>query len=158
MKAGRPRNDDTANPVRGLAAYLDAHWDERVGVTNEEVSRILGYKSSNMPSMWRTGRAKVTLTKLPDLARLLGVTTGELFPLWLEQELYDKVDGEVALKEISPYVISDAEANLIDTVRSAMMTRKGKGKQPPSFNLDTDTIKAISFIVANPDRAKDFVG
>jgi transcriptional regulator with XRE-family HTH domain len=72
---------------------MNQNWDEKVGRTNEDVAQELGYRAANMISMWRTGRTRVPLEKLPDIARLMKVDIALLLPMWLDQQWGDRDDG-----------------------------------------------------------------
>jgi transcriptional regulator with XRE-family HTH domain len=91
--AGRPQESACTGPTYQLAEFLNRNWDEKVGRTNEDVAQELGYRAANMISMWRTGRTRIPLEKLPDIARLMKVDIALLLPMWLEQQWGDRDDG-----------------------------------------------------------------
>ena len=91
--AGRPQESARTGPTYQLAQFMNHNWDEKVGRTNEDVAQELGYRAANMISMWRTGRTRVPLEKLPDIARLMKVDVALLLPMWLEQQWGDRDDG-----------------------------------------------------------------
>jgi hypothetical protein len=91
--AGRPQESSRTGPTYRLAEFMNQNWDEKVGRTNEDVAQELGYRAANMISMWRTGRTRVPLEKLPDIARLMKVDIALLLPMWLDQQWGDRDDG-----------------------------------------------------------------
>jgi hypothetical protein len=91
--AGRPQESARTGPTYQLAEFLNHNWDEKVGRTNEDVAQELGYRAANLISMWRTGKTRIPLEKMPDIARLMKVDIALLLPLWLEQQWGDRDDG-----------------------------------------------------------------
>jgi hypothetical protein len=89
----RPQKSARTGPTYQLAEFLDHHWDEKVGRTNNDVVLELGLRAANMVSMWRTGKARVSLERLADIARLMKVDIALLLPMWLEQSWGDRPDG-----------------------------------------------------------------
>jgi transcriptional regulator with XRE-family HTH domain len=67
-----------------MAEFLNSNWD-KIGETNADLADEWGYKSPGIISMWRTGKSRVPIEKLGDLARKLGVDLTILLPLWVEQ-------------------------------------------------------------------------
>lgn len=82
--AGRPRTHSPIAIPTPLSRYLDANWDS-TGLTNAAGAARLGFKASNLISMWRMGNSAVPLAHLPALANILSVDPIHLFWLWLKQ-------------------------------------------------------------------------
>lgn len=52
---------------------------QAAGMTQAELARGLGYKSSSAVTMWETGDRRPASTDLPRIAELLGCTIDQLF-------------------------------------------------------------------------------
>lgn len=52
------------------------------GVANTKIADALGYQHSNVISMFKSGKTRVPLAKVPVLARLLGLDAGALLREW----------------------------------------------------------------------------
>jgi transcriptional regulator with XRE-family HTH domain len=117
--AGRPQESARTGPTYQLAEFLNHNWDEKVGRTNEDVAQELGYRAANMISMWRTGRTRVPLEKLPDIARLMKVDIALLLPLWLDQQWGDRDNGG-DMRAIFERFATAREGELLAAVRTAM--------------------------------------
>jgi transcriptional regulator with XRE-family HTH domain len=117
--AGRPQESARTGATYKLAEFLNQNWDDRVGRTNNDVAIELGYESANIISMWRTGRTRVPLKKLPDIARLLKVDLVELLPLWFEQDWGDRPDASELQTIIGSHIATESEAKLLRAIRKA---------------------------------------
>jgi transcriptional regulator with XRE-family HTH domain len=133
-------------PTYRLAEFLNQHWEAKVGMTNEEVAGELGYRAGNIVSMWRTGKTRVPLERLPDIARLMKLDLGVLLPLWFEQYYGDRADGEAMERVLIGRVVTERESALIRVLREASPTRD------PSFHGDIE--KAIVAVAFNEDIRK----
>lgn len=85
MPVGRPQESAKTGATYELAEWLNANLSRRTNMTNEELADDMGYARSNIISMWRTGKSRIPLERLPDLSRLLNVSMAELLPMWMEQ-------------------------------------------------------------------------
>lgn len=85
MPVGRPQEKPKTGATYELAEWLNNNLSRRTNMTNEELADDMGYARSNIISMWRTGKSRIPLERLPDLSRLLNVSLAELLPMWMEQ-------------------------------------------------------------------------
>lgn len=119
-KAGRPRKPSRSAIATPLSAYLDANW-HKTGLTNDEAAAYFGFDAPGMISMWRTGRAAVSLARLPKLAILLNVDLVAMFVLWLKQLRLREPNIPADLIElIERRLVTKNEAELIRVVRNAV--------------------------------------
>ena len=128
--AGRPQQSVRTGPTYKLANFMNDNWDNLVGRTNEDVAMELGYKAANMISMWRTGKTRIPLEKLPDVARIMKLDIGTLLPLWFEQYWGERKDADRLIKEFESRIIYSSEIPLVETIRKA-----SKGK--PFYSAET---------------------
>jgi transcriptional regulator with XRE-family HTH domain len=145
--AGRPQLSSRKGPSYQLAEFLNDNWDRLVGRTNEEVAMELGYRAPNMISMFRTGKTRVPLEKLPDIARVMKIDIAALLPLWFEQHWGERDDAKLLLKQFAGRVSTDNEAPLLDAARKASELRDQRWSpaQVAAVNLvlsDDDVRKA----------------
>ena len=98
-----------------LAEWLNRNLDRRTNLTNEELATRMGYARPNIISMWRTGRTRIPLDKLTQLADLLKVELIELLPLWLEQ--YSDAEGYRRIVAATGRLVSETEATFVNKVR-----------------------------------------
>ena len=91
-------------------------------LTNEQLASELGYTRPNIISMWRTGRTRIPLEKLPALAKLLKFELTALLPLWIEQ--YTGSAGQVELKRAVARLASEDEAVMLEQFRKATKGRR----------------------------------
>lgn len=119
---GRPQESPRTGKTYQLAEFMNKNWNIMVGRTNEDVALELGYKSANMISMWRTGKTRVALEKLPDVARLMKVDIARLLPLWYEQYWGEREDAKGLMADISKRVASKREMLLLMALRDAAPT------------------------------------
>jgi hypothetical protein len=145
--AGRPQESARTGPTYRLAEYLNANWDDRVGRTNEAVAMELGYKASNLISMWRTGKTRIPLEKLPDIARLMKIDIAMLLPLWFEQQWGNRSDVG-RLKAIFDRFATVNEGAVLSALRAAA---------PAGDAFTSDTIKAIVAVVTDPAIRADVI-
>ena len=120
--AGRHQESSRTGPTYRLAEFMNKNWDLMVGRTNEDVAQELGYKASNMISMWRTGKTRVSLERLPDIARLMKVDIAVLIPLWFDQYWGDRTDAKPLATSVFKRLASLGEMPLLSSLREL---RKG---------------------------------
>ncbi len=121
----RPQLSARTGPTYQLAEFMNRHWDTRVSRTNEDVATELGLRAANMISMWRTGKTRVALQWVPDIARLMGVDQSHLLLLWHEQYWGERDDADEVLADFADRLLTEHEVALIRTVRSARGGRDG---------------------------------
>jgi hypothetical protein len=121
--AGRPQISSRSGATYQLAEFMNHNWDRLVGRTNEDVAMELGYRAPNMISMWRTGKTRVPLEKVPDLARLMKLDIAAILPLWFEQYWGERDDAKTTLKNLTGRIASDREVHLLDAIRGSTKTR-----------------------------------
>lgn len=143
--AGRHQEIVRTGPGYRLAEYLNDNWDVKVGRTNQEVADLMNYKSPNIISMFRTGRVKVSLERLPEIADLMKVDLVTLLPLWVEQYLTDS-PAMSRVEAIFKRLTSINEFPVIKAIRSVV------GKSNPDFS--EEQLEAIKQIVASDAFAK----
>ena len=136
-KAGRPQGKTLKGPSFALAEWLNQNLNSLTSLTNEEIATKLGYTSPNIISMWRTGRTRVPLDRLPGLCEILNVDISYLLPLWIEQYGKDKAYSLVlhAIKNS----VSDSELQLVEAVRE---TSNGR-----NFILKPDADKGVAELI-----------
>jgi transcriptional regulator with XRE-family HTH domain len=115
----RPQESIRTGATYHIAEFINRNWDLMVGRTNEDVAQELGYKAANMISMWRTGKTRIPLEKLPDIARLMKLDIATLLPLWFEQYWGERKDAKPLLKEVFNRVASQREVPLLEALRAA---------------------------------------
>lgn len=141
--SGRPQLSSRTGPTYQLAEFLNENWDKMVGRTNDDVATELGYRAANLISMWRTGKTRVPLEKLPDVARLMKIDLAALLPLWFEQAWGDRDDCNRVMEAFSARVTTDHEAPLLHAVRTATKMRD------PYWS--PDQIEAVAQVLSDPD-------
>lgn len=149
----RPQESTRTGPGYRLAEYLNDHWETKVGMTNEEVALKMGYKSPNIVSMWRTGKTKVALERLPEIADLMHVDFTLLLPLWVEQYMV----AEPGTKAHGYMKRVDAAFKRIATINefpALKAIRSVFGRKNPDFS--EEQIEAFRQVAASPAFA-DFV-
>lgn len=144
--AGRPQLSVRRGPTYALSEFMDANWDKLVGRTNEDVAGELGYRSPNMISMWRTGKTRVPLERIPDIARLMKVDVAALLNLWFEQSWGERSDAKQLMKLFGSRLLHDNELPLMEAVRS--VNKKG-------FAMTPDKLAAIKAVVADENLAHE---
>ncbi len=110
-------------PTYALAEFMNDNWDKLVGRTNEEVAGELGYRSANIISMFRTGKTRIPLEKLPDIARLMKLDLTALMPLWFEQYWGERADAKAQLKMFSSRLMSSNELAIMEGIRKVNRNR-----------------------------------
>lgn len=112
---GRPQERVKEGPGFKMAVWLNENLEALTSMTNEELADRLGYQRPNIISMWRTGRTRVPLDRLPELADILGVNLGHLLMLWMDQ--YATGPKYTRLMKTVLRTVGDDEAELIEAVR-----------------------------------------
>lgn len=99
-----------------VADYVAKRINElaKRGKTARQIAEEVGYKSSNMISMLKSGRAKVPLEKIPSLARSLDIDTGLLLRLVLSEY---SPDLHRTIVEIFGAITTANERDLINSIR-----------------------------------------
>lgn len=132
---GRPQEWVRTGPAYMLASWLNDNIDhllDAAGLTKRQAATELEYAQPNIFSMWRTGRARIPLYRLPALAKMLGVELRFLLGMWIEQ--YggepDPNDKSVVrytqdfqeILEVFELLPSASEMDLIRAIREARAT------------------------------------
>lgn len=149
--AGRPQMSAQTGPTYKLAEFLNNVWDSRVGYTNFELAQEWGYRSPGIISMWRTGRSRVPIERLPDLARLLNTDLAQLLPLWLEQYVGQYSTAYKAIEAVFKRLATTNEFAVLRAMRAAAKTR---GQKDPVYTARQ--VQAFEQVAAN-DKFADFV-
>jgi hypothetical protein len=150
MPGGRKQERTRTGPTYRLAEFMNKNWDVMVGRPNDEVGLELGFKGGNMISLWRTGIAKVSLERLGDVARLMGVDIAILFPLWAEQYLGDKPEFRNLLNSTFKRLVAVKEVPLLNTTR-----RVAKDMGQTVLDFDADRLRAIEAVLKDDKLRKD---
>ncbi len=100
--------------VQFLAKHLDSVYP---GVDQTDIARALGYTQPNIISMFKTGRTRVPLEKIPDLAKVIKVDPVFLMRLALEQYWPGKLS---VLACMFANLVSDNERDLVNMCRDAL--------------------------------------
>lgn len=116
MPVGRPQEKVKTGPTYELAEWLNGNLSRRTDMTNDEMAEEMGYARSNIISMWRTGRSRIPLERLPDLSKMLNVSMAELLPMWIEQYA-PQVRVEVG--KMFNRLVSENEFEVVQAVRDA---------------------------------------
>lgn len=138
--AGRPQESSRTGATYQLAEFMNRNWDMMVGRTNEDVAQELGYKAANMISMWRTGKTRVPLERLPDVARLMKLDISVLLPLWFEQQWGERADLK-PLQTLFKRFATPREAELLFAIREA---------DPKDPVFTPETVKAVVAVITDP--------
>ena len=117
----------TQNPKRFSNDKVTALIREKLAVltqskTERAIAAEAGFKSTNMLSMIKCGRAKVPLDRVPGIARAIGCDPMLLFRLALEQHFEE---GSVEVEYSRRICVTENEREIIELVRSA-----SKGSDP----------------------------
>jgi transcriptional regulator with XRE-family HTH domain len=147
----RPQTTVYTGSGYSLAEFLNANW-HLVGRTNAEVAKEMGFSAPNVVSLWRTGKSRVPIERLPQLAELLRIDLAALFPLWAEQYLPTSARkegwGEAAyraLKSIIERIADEGEMRILKAIR--------KGLAGASTGVTTDALAAHEALAADPSLA-----
>lgn len=152
---GRPVETLHVGDTYALAAFLRENLNDRSGMTNQEIATELGYEKANIVPMWKTGKTRVPMDRLPDIARLMKIDVERLLGLWFEQyvsmhyqhgtaavdERRRKVDQ---LAEIFRRVVSESEMKGVEAMR-----RKTDGV----VDLSKAQLDAIAFVSSSHENA-----
>lgn len=111
----------------------------RARVTDQELATALGYESTKVIEMFRTGQMRVPLNKVPPLASALNIEPGVLMRRLLADVDPDLLDAiEHCLGAIC---LSNGERKLIEAIRKA-----NRGAEPVPIMFDRDAI--ITLVVS----------
>lgn len=100
--------------VSRLAKLLDKRMQE-LGMTQQEVADIVGFKNRNMLTIIKNGDGKLALERVPAMAKALKVEPRFLFRLALEQTYSNEiVQAIIGMIETS---YSENERRIIDHIR-----------------------------------------
>lgn len=147
----RAQQSSRRGPGYSLAEFLNDNWGTRVSITHEELAARMGYTSPNVASLWKTGKSRVPLERLPALADLLKVDLAALLPLWMEQYAPDTSRRGVtnatyeAIKGVFDRMPNKAEVPALAALRAGM-----RGRTAP---FSKDELEAITRLVRDPDLA-----
>ena len=125
----RPQLSARTGPGYALAEFINANWDARVSLTHEEIAVKMGYSSPNAASLWKTGKSRVPLDRLPALADLMGVDLAELLPLWMEQHAPDTgrkgLTGQPysELQEVFSRIVTKSEHLMVEAFRRTLIPK-----------------------------------
>lgn len=146
----RPQENARTGPGYRLAEWLNANWDSKVGMTNEEAAQKMDYRSTNIVSMWRTGKTKVALERLPEVADLMGVDFITLLPLWVEQYMNDDpgTKGAFHMRRVTAAFKRLATINEFPVLKAI---RSVFGRTNPDFT--PEQIEAFRQVAANQEFA-----
>jgi hypothetical protein len=148
MPAGRTQTSARTGPTYRLAEFMNANWNHMVGRSNDDVaSTEFGYRQGNLISMWRTGKARIPLEKLPDLARVMKQDIALLMPLWVEQYWGDRDDSKQLIKMLETRMVTSAEAPVVKTLRAA--------RRAHDLAYTDDQLAAISAVISDPKVCKE---
>lgn len=136
-----------------LAEYLNEVWDKRVGATNQELAQKWNYRSPGIISMWRTGKSRIPIERITDLAQLLGVDMAFLLPLWIDQYVPAREGGNVS-KEVERTFKRLATTNEFAVLRNMRAAAKQNGLSDPVYTARQ--VQAFEQI-ANDDAFANFV-
>lgn len=101
-----------------IVKFIDARLEELKlgGKTASDVAREAGYQHPNIVSMFRTGKTKVPLDKVMELARAMEVDPAILLGLALEQFWPKEAKG---VSELLNRIVTANEFAIIEHIRSA---------------------------------------
>lgn len=152
MPGGRPQERARTGPTYQLAEFMNKNWDTLVGRPNDEVAKELGYKGGNMISMWRTGLTRVSLERLPDVARLMKIDMAVLLPLWFEQSLGARADYKGLANTVFKRLAALREVPVLNAIRKVATE---KGVIDPQY--DQTQVRAIEAILRDEKLCKEVV-
>lgn len=109
------------------------------GISDKELANTLGYQSSKVIQMFKSGVMSIPFTKVPDLANALDINPGVLMRRLLQ-------DADPALLRavehcVGALCLSDGEQKLIAAIRKA-----NPGKEPVPIMFDRNA--TITLVVA----------
>lgn len=110
-----------------------------VGISDQELANALGYESTKVVQMFKSGDMKVPFTKVPELAHALDISPGLLMRRLLQ-------DADPALLHaiehcVGALCLSDGEQKLIAAIRKA-----NPSKEPVPIMFDRNA--TITLVVA----------
>ncbi|UDF05077.1 hypothetical protein [Asticcacaulis sp. AND118] len=139
---GRPQIAPKTGAGMAFAEFLNKNWDHLAqGRTIDRIAKDIGFKTSNVLSMIRTGKMKIPLEKIPDFSRVLNLDIAMLMGFWFEAYMGEKEDGNRVLQTLNERLVRGPELSFIRAVRT-------KGSIPDDLN--DETIEAIAAVIAHP--------
>lgn len=114
---GRGSAHDSDLPIFKFIAERIEYQKKANGKTQLDIAREVGYDQPAMVAMWKAGKVKVPLDKIPLLAKSLEVDPALLFRLGLPQFW---PGAEKAIGEIFGTTLSEDERAFIEKVRAIM--------------------------------------
>lgn len=104
-----------APAVSRLATYLSKQIDALQGIkTQGDIAREAGFEKPNIISMFKLGKVKVPLDRIPALATAMNVDPAFMFRLALEEYWPDRLD---AINTVMGTVASKNEAEILFRIR-----------------------------------------
>lgn len=107
------------NQTPDLAKFVGDRVEELKGSKlQSEIARQAGYKSPNMITMIKQGNAKVSIDRVPDLAKALEVDPARLLRLALAQ-FYTDATVKVLTNMFKQSMLTENETQIIGAIREA---------------------------------------
>jgi transcriptional regulator with XRE-family HTH domain len=146
---GRPQESARTGPGYQLAEYINKEWDKRATLTNMQAADAMGLRSHNIVSMWKTGRTKISLEKLPWIARTMKVDLAFLLPMWMEQNAGESPESMAEIEATFKRLAMIDEWPILKAIRKAL-SQTGK-------EITTKQIAAIEAIIKDESLADKIV-
>jgi transcriptional regulator with XRE-family HTH domain len=109
----------TPNHTIDLAKFVGDRVEELKGVKLQgEIAREAGYKSPNMITMIKQGNAKVSIDRVPDLAKALECDPAQLLRLALAQ-FYTDATVKVLTSMFKKGMLTENEVEILTAIREA---------------------------------------
>jgi transcriptional regulator with XRE-family HTH domain len=124
------------NPV-SVADYLTAQISLS-GKTQQEIARECGFEKPNIISMFKQGKAKLPLARLPAMARALGVDPRRLLALAMreyEPEVWRSIQDLLGDQPL----LTANELHFIQVIR-------GSNVKDPKLRTDEDVQRLLEFL------------
>lgn len=149
---GRPTEVQYRGETYQFAEWLDDNLAERSGMTNMDIAIELGYENPNIIPMWKKGKSRVPLDRLPTLAKVCKVDVEFLLPMWFEQYIETRNKIAVRVKADPKKGITAQDAERIAKAQERERASRLKAVQG-YFNrvVSPDEMKAVKSIRQHSD-------
>jgi hypothetical protein len=131
QEAEQTMTDEAQADNVSVAEFIDEVMED-LGITDRKMATLLSYGSPNIIKMFREGRVKVPLEKIPDFADAIGTERAGLMNRALREYLPDVAkslsrcygeltDNEIAIINYIQEVSGDSDPGLDERLRSALL-------------------------------------
>jgi transcriptional regulator with XRE-family HTH domain len=110
---------------------------ESAPISQREIASRLGYPNANILTMFKQGRTKIPIPKVPELAQALEMDPIELLRIVMSE--YQPETWRVLERLIGESLVSTTELNLLKTVREA----SGNVDIAPTGDAQKEELKSL---------------